>query len=54
MNIGNAWAEIKESTVHNYGKRLCPDLVRDFKGFEETLEDAMKEVAYLINELNWS
>jgi hypothetical protein len=27
--------------------------VQYFKGFEETLEDAIKEVAHLMSELNW-
>jgi len=53
MNIGDSWAEIKESTVHSCWKRLCPDLLQYFKAFEETLEDAIIEVAHLMNELNW-
>jgi hypothetical protein len=28
-------------------------LVQYFKGFEEMLEDAIKEVAHLMSELNW-
>jgi hypothetical protein len=30
--------------MHGCWKRLCPDLAQDFKGYEETPEDAMKEV----------
>jgi len=32
-------------------KRLCPDLMQDFEGFEETFEEK-KEVVYHMNELN--
>jgi hypothetical protein len=31
-NIGNFWGEIKESTMLSYWKRLCQDLIWDFKG----------------------
>jgi hypothetical protein len=51
-NINDSWAEIKESTMHDCWKRLCPDLVLDFKGFEETPKHATKEVVHLMNELN--
>jgi hypothetical protein len=37
--------------VYGFSKWLCPDLVQDFKGFQENLEDAMKEVV-LMKELN--
>jgi hypothetical protein len=51
-NIGDSWAEIKESTMHGSWKRLCPDLVQDFKGIGEASEDATKEVVHLTSELN--
>lgn len=35
-------------------KRLCPDLMQDFEGFEETSEEKTKEVVYHMNELNVS
>ena len=38
--------------MHGCWKRLCPDLVQDFEGFEETFEEATKEVVHLMNELN--
>jgi hypothetical protein len=47
-NTGNSWVEIKECTLHGCWKRLCPDLVQDFKGFEETPEDATR-VVHLMN-----
>ena len=37
--------------MHGCWKKLCPDLVQDFKGFEETPEDATK-VVHFMNELN--
>jgi hypothetical protein len=52
MNVGYSWAEIKESAVHSCWKRLCLDLVQYFEDFEEMLEDAIIEVAHLMNELN--
>ena len=33
--------------------RLFPELVQDFEGFDETPEDATKEVVHLMNELNF-
>jgi hypothetical protein len=33
-------------------KRLCPDLVQDFKSFEETPEAATQEFTQLMNELD--
>jgi len=44
MNIGDSWAEIKESAVHSCWKRLYPDLLQYFKGFEEMHEDFIIEV----------
>jgi hypothetical protein len=51
-NTGDSWAQIKESTMPGCWKRLCPDLVQNFKGFEENAEDATKQVVHLMNELN--
>jgi hypothetical protein len=51
-NIGDPWAEIKESKMHVCWMRLFLELVQDFKGFDETPEDATKEVVHLMNELN--
>jgi hypothetical protein len=51
-STGNFWAKIKESTMHDCWKRLCPVLVQDGKGFEETHADATKEDVHLVNELN--
>jgi hypothetical protein len=44
MNIGDSWAEIKESTVHSCWKRLYPDLLQYFRGFVEMHEDFIIEV----------
>jgi hypothetical protein len=38
--------------MHVYWMRLFPELVHDFKDSDETPEDATKEVAHLLNELN--
>jgi hypothetical protein len=46
-NIGSSWAEIKESTVHGFLKQLCPDLMQDFKGFEETLKMPQRKMFIL-------
>jgi hypothetical protein len=37
--------------MHGCWKKLCPDLVQDFKRFEKTPEDATK-VVHFMNELN--
>jgi len=36
---GDSWAEINEYTMHGCWKRSRPELVQDFKGFEETHEE---------------
>ena len=46
-NIGDSWAEIKESKMHVCWMRLFPELVQDFKGFDETPEDATKKLFML-------
>jgi hypothetical protein len=51
-NFNESYVEIKEFAMHGSSKRLCPDLVQDFKGFEETPEDATKEIVHLMKELN--
>jgi len=38
--------------MHGCWKRLYSDLMQDFEGFEETSEEATKEVVHLMNELN--
>jgi len=50
--ILECWAEIKESKMHVCWMRLFPESVQDFKGFDESPEDATKEVVHLMNELN--
>jgi len=40
---------MKESTMRGCWKRLCPDLMQDFEGFEETSEEATREVVHLMN-----
>ena len=38
--------------MHVCWMRLFPESVQDFKGFDESPEDATKEVVHLMNELN--
>ena len=38
-NTGDSWTEKKESTMHGCWKRSHPELVQDFKGFEDTREE---------------
>jgi hypothetical protein len=35
--------------MHGCWMRLLPDLVQDFKGFDETPKDAGKEAVHLMN-----
>jgi hypothetical protein len=39
-NIGDSWAETKESMMNCCWKQLCPELITNFEGFEETPEAA--------------
>jgi len=51
-NIGDSWAEIKESKMHVCWMRFFPELVQNFEGFDETSEGATKEAIHLMRELN--
>uniref|UniRef100_A0A673CZT8 HTH CENPB-type domain-containing protein n=1 Tax=Sphaeramia orbicularis TaxID=375764 RepID=A0A673CZT8_9TELE len=37
-NIANAWNEVKQTNMNGVWKKLCPQFVNDFHGFEETCE----------------
>ncbi|CAK9821640.1 Tigger transposable element-derived protein 1, partial [Anthophora retusa] len=51
-NIGDSWAEIKESTMKGSWKQLCPEMMSDFINFEETPETLTDEIFSVMNELN--
>lgn len=51
-NIGNAWAEIKESTMKGSWKKLCPQMMSDFIDFYETPETITLEIVHLMKDLN--
>lgn len=51
-NIGDSWAEIKESTMKGSWKQLCPEMMSDFINFEETPEILTDEIVSVMNELN--
>jgi hypothetical protein len=43
-NIGDSWAEIKQSTVNKSQRKLYPQFVTDFQDIEETPEQITKDV----------
>jgi hypothetical protein len=51
-NIGDSWAEIKQSTINRSWKKLFPQFVTDFQDVEETPEQITKEVIFLGRQLN--
>nr|XP_012146667.1 PREDICTED: tigger transposable element-derived protein 1-like [Megachile rotundata] len=50
-NIGDSWAEIKESTMKGSWKQLCPQMMNDFTNFEEKPETLTNEIVTLMNQL---
>ena len=51
-NIADAWDEVKESNMNGVWRKLCPQFVNDFQGFEETLEAVTHKLVALGNELD--
>ncbi|XP_023238008.1 tigger transposable element-derived protein 1-like, partial [Centruroides sculpturatus] len=49
--IIDAWNEISESHMKGVWKKLCPQFVEDFEGFESSLEKAMTSVVDIANRL---
>jgi hypothetical protein len=46
-NIGDSWAEIKQSTMNRSWRKLCPQFLTDFQDVKETPEQITKEVVDL-------
>jgi hypothetical protein len=41
-NVGDSWAEIKQSTINRSWRKLCPQFVTDFQDVDETPEQITK------------
>ncbi|CAM2103072.1 unnamed protein product [Caretta caretta] len=53
MNIGEARNEVKQSNLNGVWRKLCPDIVSDFHGFTDTIEEVTNTLAEMGKELNF-
>lgn len=51
-NIADSWDEVKHTNLNGVWKKLCPQVVNDFHGFEETVKAVTKNVVALSKQLN--
>jgi len=50
-NIADSWEEVKQTNMNGVWKKLCPNFVNDFHGFEETVDAVTKNVVALSKQL---
>lgn len=50
-NIADAWDEVKISNMNGVWRKLCPQFVNDFHGFEDTVETLTEKLVSLGNQL---
>ena len=51
-NIADSWDEVKVTNMNGVWKKLCPQFVNDFHGFEETVEEVTNNVVALSRQLD--
>ncbi|KAK1327297.1 hypothetical protein QTO34_014986 [Cnephaeus nilssonii] len=51
-NISDSWDEVKHTNLNSVWKKLCPQFVNDFHGFEDSVEDVIKNVVELSKQLD--
>ena len=51
-NIADSWEEVKVTNMNGVWKKLCPQFVNDFHGFEETVEAVTTKVVALSRQLD--
>ncbi|XP_045132195.1 tigger transposable element-derived protein 1-like [Portunus trituberculatus] len=49
-NIADSWEEVKQTNMNGVWKKLCPQFVGDFHGFENTVQHVIKNVVALSKE----
>ncbi|KYO26694.1 hypothetical protein Y1Q_0019167 [Alligator mississippiensis] len=50
-NIGESWKEIKESNLNGVCKKLCPEFVSDFQGFEDQVDEVTADIVKMAGQL---
>ncbi|KAK1327425.1 hypothetical protein QTO34_014139 [Cnephaeus nilssonii] len=51
-NISDSWDEVKQTNLNAVWKKLCPQFVNDFHGFEDSVEVVIKNVVELSKQLD--
>lgn len=51
-NIADSWDEVKQTNMNGVWKKMCPQFVNDFHGFEDTVEHVIKNVVALSKEID--
>ncbi|XP_070256816.1 tigger transposable element-derived protein 1-like [Myotis yumanensis] len=51
-NISDSWDEVKQSNLNGVWKKLCPQFVNDFHGFEDSVEVVIQNVVELSKQLD--
>ncbi|KAK1327431.1 hypothetical protein QTO34_014145 [Cnephaeus nilssonii] len=51
-NISDSWDEVKQTNLNAVWKKLCPQFVNDFHGFEDSMEVVIKNVFELSKQLD--
>nr|XP_006138987.1 tigger transposable element-derived protein 1-like [Pelodiscus sinensis] len=52
-NIGESWHEVMQTSINRIWKKLYPQFVNDFKGFEETLKNVIENIIEMGKELDF-
>ncbi|XP_006107965.1 tigger transposable element-derived protein 1-like, partial [Myotis lucifugus] len=51
-NISDSWDEVKQMNLNGVWKKLCPQFVNDFHGFEDSVEVVIQNVVELSKQLD--
>ncbi|XP_014386190.1 PREDICTED: zinc finger protein 530-like [Myotis brandtii] len=51
-NISDSWDEVKQTNLNGVWKKLCPQFVNDFHGFEDSVEVVIQNVVELSKQLD--
>uniref|UniRef100_A0A8C4RA68 HTH CENPB-type domain-containing protein n=1 Tax=Eptatretus burgeri TaxID=7764 RepID=A0A8C4RA68_EPTBU len=50
-NIGESWNEVTQTNMNGVWRKLCPDFVDDFQGFEETVDQVTENLVEMGRQL---
>ncbi|XP_068232220.1 tigger transposable element-derived protein 1-like [Palaemon carinicauda] len=51
-NIADSWEEVKITNMNGVWRKLCPQFVNDFLGFEDTVDHVIKNIVALSKEID--